>query len=219
MNNNKNRIKKLLNQGTLYGITASQYYLNGNVDAVEKLLSAGVKIIQYREKAIAKTEMERELHEIKKQTTLANAILIVNDHPELCRIVNADGVHIGQTDGNAIEIRKLLGDDKIIGLSTHCPKHAHEAERLPIDYIGVGPAFKTLTKPDKEVAGLNYIKYVANHISLPKVAIGGINMKNIENVLQQGIKSVCMIQSLFNSEDDLKKIAKEILAQIKEFPS
>lgn len=216
MQDKKKQLITLLNQGTLYGITASNCYKNSNLEMIETLLRSGVKIIQYREKEMKKEVIFGELVEIRKLVSQYNGILIVNDHPDVCKAIDADGVHIGQDDGDINEIRKYLGENKIIGLSTHCPDHLEKAKLLPIDYIGVGPAFKTNTKPEKKVAGLDYIEHVARFGKIPAVAIGGIDMKNLEKVFHRGIKNICMIQGLYHSGQDIKVTAKSVLQKISE---
>lgn len=167
----------------IYGITADEYSLGrGNVETVRLMVAAGVKVIQYREKDKTAREMYDECLAIRELTRSGGITFIVNDHVDLAVAVEADGVHIGQDDLPPEKARQLVGDEMIIGLSTHSPAQAQAAMGIAdiIDYIGVGPIFATNTKKDVcEPVGLEYLEYVAGHIALPFVAIGGIKEHNI----------------------------------------
>ena len=194
----------------LYGITAEKYSKGrDNIEVVSKMIDAGIKIIQYREKKKSMIEKYRECKKIRKMTADANITFIINDHVDLAMIVGADGVHLGQEDLPISEVRKIIGEDYIIGLSTHSPKQALEAEKKDIDYIGVGPIFPTATKEDVcEAVGLEYLEYVVNNINLPFVAIGGIKESNIEAVYKNGAKCISLVSEIVGADDIKRKIAK-----------
>lgn len=188
----------------LYGITDHALSLGrGNVAVVRELLDAGIKIIQYREKERKMGVMLAECKEIRRLTAEYGATFIVNDYVDIALLVDADGVHVGQEDLPVEEIRRLVGPDKIIGLSTHLPEQAHAAITAGADYIGVGPIYSTQTKKDVcEPVGLEYLQYVAKNIALPVVAIGGIKAENIEEVIKAGARC-CAVVSAFVSAPDI----------------
>lgn len=193
----------------LYGITAEEYSRGrSNLEVVSRLIEAGVKIIQYREKNKKMQKKYEEAMEIRNLTKQARVTFIVNDHVDLAQIVNADGVHLGQQDLPVPEVRKILGEDKIIGLSTHSPDQARQAVRLPLDYIGVGPLFSTNTKEDVcPAVGLEYLEFVKNEIDLPFVAIGGIKEHNIELVSKKGAECIALVTEIVGAEDIVEKVA------------
>lgn len=205
--------------GDIYGVTDDRLSLGrGNVETARQLLAAGVTVIQYREKDRPARIMYEECLAIRALTREAGATLIVNDHIDLAMIVGADGVHIGQDDLPPGEVRRLVGPDIIIGLSTHSPEQAREAEKLAgvIDYIGVGPIFATATKKDASApVGLAGIEYVAANIRLPFVPIGGIREDNIGAVRRSGADIVALVADLVGAADIAAKVAslRAVLAE------
>ena len=197
--------KKSLPQG-IYGITFEKFS-NGrsNIEVVDEMIKAGIKIIQYREKDKNFQKMYEEAKTLRKMTKEAGVLFIINDHVELAMMVDADGVHIGDDDWPLKEVRKLLGDDKIIGLSTHSKKQALRAVELGADYIGVGPIYDTLTK-DYATVGIKYLEFVAQNIPIPFVAIGGIKEHNIQEVIKAGAKSIALVTEITQAIDIKEKI-------------
>lgn len=193
----------------LYCITA-QNLSNGrnNIDVVKEMIAGGAKIIQYREKYREIKERFNECVEIKKLTEKAGVTFIINDNIDIALIVKPDGVHIGQDDLPIGEVRKLVGENMIIGLSTHSPEQAQQAVKDGADYIGVGPLFETHTKDNVcAPVGLNYLDYVVNNINLPYVAIGGIKEHNIDSVIEHGAKCVCLVSDIVSSTDIKQKVS------------
>lgn len=175
------------------------------------MIGGGVTTIQYREKKHQKHvgEMFRECQQIRELTRKHDVTFIINDHVDLALLVDADGVHVGQEDLPVAAVRSLIGDEKIIGLSTHNPKQAGEAEALGADYIGVGPIFSTQTKEDVcDAVGLEYLEYVVANSPLPFVAIGGIKEHNIDEIVSRGAKSVCLVTEIVGSEDISSTVAR-----------
>lgn len=194
----------------LYGITAEKFS-NGrtNVEVVEQMIKGGIKIIQYREKKVSKSyrAILEECKRIRELTRKAGVTFIVNDHVDVAILVDADGVHVGQDDLPVEEVRKLLGRDKIIGLSTHSPDQAREAVESGADYIGVGPIFATRTKDDVcDPVGFAYLDWVVANISLPFVAIGGIKLANIDQIARRGAKTICLVSEIVGAADILIRI-------------
>ena len=195
----------------VYGITAAEFSLGrSNEFVVGEMIAGGSRVIQYRAKN-ADISNRRKLEEcrvIRRLTREAGVLFIINDHPDIAYLVDADGVHVGQDDLPVAAVRSLIGNDKIIGLSTHNPEQAREAIALGVDYIGVGPVFATQTKTDVgPVAGLDYVSYVAQHISLPFAAIGGIKTENIRQVVAKGAKTLCLLTEIVGAANIRETVA------------
>ena len=194
----------------VYAITDSKSGKNKNfLEYCEEILKGGAKIIQYREKSRDLKKLLTEAKALRKLTKKYNAIFIVNDHLDIALLSEADGIHIGQDDLPIKEIRNLLGDDKIIGISTHNPIEAQQALLDGADYIGVGPIFYTETKEDVcAPVTLEYLEFVNKNIDLPYVAIGGIKENNIQQVLSRGAKSICLVSELVGAVSTLETTQK-----------
>ena len=189
----------------IYGITAEKYSRGrGNIEVVKAMIAGGIGIIQYREKRPTKSfaAMLKECREIRRLTREAGVLFIVNDYCDIARLVDADGVHVGQDDLPVAAVRELIGPGKIIGLSTHSPEQAVAAVSAGADYIGVGPIFATATKDDVcAPVGLGYLEHVVQTCPLPFVAIGGIKEHNIDKVISRGAKTVCLVTEIVGAED------------------
>jgi len=211
----KDKIKKI----DLYFITDSSLTKKTVLEDVESALKAGVKIIQYREKDKNTRDMIIEAEEIKKLCNKSGALMLINDRVDVALAIDADGVHLGNEDMDYGTARKILGPEKIIGLTVHNIKEALEAESKGADYIGVSPVFETLTKPDAGMpAGIKFVKEVKDKIKITSVAIGGINRSNIKDVLEAGAKSVAIISAIVASPDvekECMEFRKIILGNIR----
>jgi thiamine-phosphate pyrophosphorylase len=192
----------------IYCITAEKYSKGrDNLEVIQEMIDAGVKIIQYREKNKKMLDKYQECIKIRKMTKDAGVTFIINDDIDLALVVDADGVHIGQEDLPIEEVRKLLGKDKIIGLSTHSPDEAQNAIKRGADYIGVGPIFKTYTKEDVcDPVGFEYLDYVVENINIPFVVIGGIKEHNVDIVKERGADCICMVTEIVGAGDIKQKI-------------
>lgn len=187
----------------LYCITAEEHSAGrSNIEVVQEMIAAGIKIIQYREKDKKMKVKYQECQVIREMTKVAGVTFIVNDDIDLAILVEADGVHIGQDDLPIEKVRQLVGEDMIIGLSTHSPAQAQEAVVRGADYIGVGPIFKTATKKDVcDPVGFTYLEYVIQNIKIPFVAIGGIKVANIGQVAKVGAKCIAVVTDITTAED------------------
>lgn len=189
----------------IYGITAEKFSKGRtNIQVVEEMIRGGIKTIQYREKKHQKHvgEMLAECQQIREITRKHDVTFIINDHVDLALLVDADGVHVGQEDLPVDAVRSLIGENKIIGLSTHSPKQAEQAIAQGVDYIGVGPIFTTETKEDVCAAvGLEYLDHVVANSPLSFVAIGGIKEHNIDEIITRGARSICLVTEIVGSED------------------
>ena len=200
----------LPNETDIYALTDSGLSLGRPVDEVARqLLGAGVKIVQYREKKLKAGDMLRECRVLRELTREAGACFIINDHIDIALLVDADGVHVGQEDLPLPEVRRLVGPDKIIGLSTHDPAQARAAVAAGADYIGVGPLFATQTKEDVcAPVGLEYLDWVVAHLNIPFVAIGGIKRHNITEVTRRGARCCALVSELVGAEDIAARVAE-----------
>ena len=202
--------KKSVLPAGLYGITAEKFSAGrDNIEVVRQMIDGGIRIIQYREKKAAKSSAAifAECLKIRELTRAAGVTFIVNDHVDVVMLVGADGVHVGQDDLPVAEVRKLIGPDKIIGLSTHSPAQATEAVKCGADYIGVGPIFATKTKDDVcDAVGFSYLEWVRDNISLPWVAIGGIKLHNIDEIVRRGAKTICLVTEIVGAPDIVGRV-------------
>ena len=194
----------------LYAITAEEHSAGrSNINVVSDMLAGGVKLIQYREKEKSGREKYLECMEIRKMTEKAAATFIVNDNVDIALAVKADGVHLGQDDMPIEAARELVGEDIIIGLSTHSPRQAQEAVARGVDYIGVGPIFPTKTKKDVcPAVGLEYLDYAVKNITIPFVAIGGIKLHNMQEVAAHGATCIAMVTEIVGASDIQARVKK-----------
>jgi len=165
-----------------------------------EVLKAEVKWVQYRDKEKSRREVYEQSVILRKLTKDFNAVFIVNDYADIALAVNADGVHLGQEDLPLREARKIMGRNKIIGISTHSLEQAEEAERGGADYIGFGPVFHTATKDAGEPKGTDVLKDVKSAVRIPVVAIGGINLKNLKSVLDAGADAVAIASAILSGD-------------------
>jgi len=188
----------------LYVVT-DRSWLDGKLftEEVEKTLQGGATLIQLREKKLSYDEFLNEGKEIKKITNKYNVPLIINDNVEIAMNIDASGVHIGQNDMDAAEVKKLIGKDKILGVTAKTVEQAIKAEKDGASYIGVGAAFSTSTKLDTRVITFETIKNICKSVTIPVVAIGGIDENNIMNLKGLGIHGVALVSSIFSKEDVL----------------
>ena len=193
----------------IYGITGDNFS-NGksNLECVKDMICGGIKIIQYRDKNKTIKEKIKEAREISRICRENDVIFIVNDHVDIAILVDADGVHLGQDDMSPNDARKLLGDDKIIGISTHSKEQGIKAYlNNNVDYIGVGPIFKTTTK-NTDPVGVEYLEYAVNNLFLPKVAIGGIKEENIKKIIEEGAKTISLVSDIVSSDNIEEKVKR-----------
>ena len=191
----------------LYGITGDNF-ANGksNYECVEEMIKGGIKIVQYRDKFKSTREKVEEAKAIKKLCHKNNVLFIVNDDVAVAMLVDADGVHVGQDDMKPDDVRKLIGINKIIGLSTHSEEQGMAAyNNENVDYIGVGPIFPTTTK-DTAPVGLKYLEFAVKNLHLPFIAIGGIKEDNIDEIIKRGAQRICLVSDIVGAENICKKI-------------
>jgi thiamine-phosphate pyrophosphorylase len=186
----------------LYGIIDLGYVQPEAVPEVaQKLVRGGIDLLQLRAKN-KPLELIRQLAEGMRQITQpANVPLIINDHPQLLREVNAEGCHVGQTDYPIAQARELAGRPVVVGKSTHSLEQALAAEVEGADYIGFGPIFPTPTKPDAPAIGLSDLKKLRTKVKIPVFCIGGIKETNFTQVTDAGGERVCVVSDLLLAPD------------------
>jgi thiamine-phosphate pyrophosphorylase len=171
-------------------------------EQVERLAAGGATMIQLREKTASPREFYTAALEAMKVARRLNVQIIINDRVDIAIAVNADGVHLGQEDIPPDHARRLLGESRIVGFSTHGLNQAVEADGLPVDYIAIGPVFETSTKANPDtVLGLEAIAATRTQTSKPLVAIGGITLSRAASVIEAGANSVAVISDLFSTND------------------
>ena len=186
----------------LYFLTDRALSRKGNVEDVRAALEGGVRIVQYREKTLSLRERIREALRIKELCRPAGATFIVNDRVDLALSVEADGVHLGQEDMPMEIARRLMGQDKLIGITVHNVEEALEAVADGADYLGVSPIFATSTKADAGIPiGLEGLREIRAQVELPIVGIGGITKENARPVLEAGADALCAISAIVTQED------------------
>ncbi len=198
----------------LYLILDQQHTKTDIVSIAIEAVETGVDIIQYREKVLTKKDALVVAKRLREITEKAGVLFIVNDDPALALAVDADGVHLGQEDIPVDIARRILGKDKVIGLSTHCFEEATAANNLDVDYIGFGPIFHSSTKMVTSPYGVEGIRRVRAGASVPVMAIGGINHENVSDVIRAGADGVAVISAIL-SASDIKEAVREFKERIK----
>jgi thiamine-phosphate pyrophosphorylase len=204
-----------LHECRLYGIIDLGYVERRDAARiVAQMIEGGVDLIQLRgkEKSISELmELSAELHELTVQSFTP---LIVNDYAEIARQVPVEGVHVGQNDAPIEIVRQKAAREILVGKSTHSLEQARSAQREGADYIGLGPVFATPTKPDYPAIGLHHIRRVHAEVNLPIFCIGGINIDNLQNVIDAGAKRVVMVSALLKAHNivDYARCATDMLA-------
>jgi thiamine-phosphate pyrophosphorylase len=188
---------QILRHANLYLVTAPTPHL---FQIVEAALQGGVTIVQYRDKQVEDGERLRNAQKLCKLCRRYGALFIMNDRVDLALAVDADGVHLGQQDVPIALARQMLGPQKIIGRSTTNPEEMERAIHEGADYIGVGPVFETPTKPGKAAAGFEYITYAAQNAPIPWFAIGGIEMSNLNDVIEAGAERIAVVRAIMQAE-------------------
>lgn len=194
----------------LYAVT-DRTWLNGRtlLEVVRESIDGGATLIQLREKNLGYDDFKSEALEIQALCREHNIPFIVNDNVELACEIDADGVHVGQSDMNAVNVRKMTGTGKILGVSVRTAEEAILAERQGADYLGAGAVFHTGSKDDAVDITHEALKEICSSVKIPVVAIGGINAGNIHELEGSGIDGIAVISAIFAS-DNIRKAAEDL---------
>lgn len=200
----------------LYAVT-DRHWLDGRrlIDVVRESLDGGVTMVQLREKTLEEGKFLEEAKELQALCRERGVPFLVNDNVEIAREMNADGVHVGQSDMEALDVRAILGPDKILGVSAQTVEQAVLAEKHGADYLGVGAVFPTGSKDDADDVSYDTLKAICRAVSIPVVAIGGITQQNVEKLAGSGICGVAVISAIYAAKD-VKAAAADLKATVKE---
>lgn len=202
----------------LYAVT-DRHWLGDRTlyEQVEEAIKGGATFIQLREKNLDEEQFLKEAFEIQKLCKKYGVPFVINDNVEIAKKIDADGVHVGQSDMEALNVRELLGPDKIIGVSTQTVEQALKAEAHGADYLGVGAVFPTGSKDDAEVLDRSTLKAICDAVHIPVIAIGGITHDNVKELGGSGICGIAVISAIFAQPDiehatgELKKAVIDML--------
>ncbi|CUU50481.1 thiamine phosphate synthase [Clostridium beijerinckii] len=178
-------------------------------EAVEKAIIGGCTLIQLREKDCSSLDFYNTAVKVKETTDKHNIPLIINDRVDIALAVDAAGVHVGQSDIPAAIVRKVIGDDKILGVSTGFVNEALEAEKNGADYLGVGAMYSTGTKKDADSTSMNELRKIRENVSIPIVVIGGINKDRVKDFKGIGIDGLAIVSAII-AKEDITTAAKEL---------
>ncbi len=203
----------------LYAVT-DRAWLNGRTlgQVVEQALNGGATLIQLREKSLGYDAFKYQALEIQRLCKKYHVPFIVNDNVSLAQDINADGVHVGQEDMNAANVRALIGSSKILGVSVRTAEEAVLAEKQGADYLGAGAVFHTGSKSDAVEITHEALREICSAVKIPVVAIGGITLHNARELAGTGIAGLAVISAIFASPDitgaaqELRTLAEEICA-------
>lgn len=170
-------------------------------DSIEASLKAGIKVIQLREKDCLGKEFLEKAYKLRELTKKYNALLIINDRVDIALLVDADGVHVGQKDIPAKEVRRLIGKDKILGVSARNIEQAQNAKEAGADYIGVGAMFNTSTKLDADNVTFDELASIKSTVDIPIVCIGGITLENKTQLDKFNVAGYAVVSAILGKED------------------
>ena len=204
----------------LYAVT-DRHWLNGRTlyEVVKESLDGGATFVQLREKELDSETFLDEAKELKKLCAEYHVPFVINDNVDIALAMDADGVHVGQSDMEAGNVREKLGPDKIIGVSAQTVEQAILAEKRGADYLGVGAVFPTGSKDDADDVSHETLKAICDAVSIPVIAIGGITKDNTKELAGTGIVGIAVISAIYGQDDipaatkELKKVTSEMVAQ------
>lgn len=202
----------------LYAVTDRHWLGNQTLlEQVQEALDGGATCIQLREKQLDEENFLKEAIEIQKLCKEYHVPFIVNDNVDIAKTMHADGIHVGQSDMEALDVRKELGKDVILGVSAQTVEQAKKAEAHGADYLGVGAVFPTGSKDDADDVSHETLKAICEAVSIPVIAIGGITQDNVKELAGSGIVGIAVISAIFAQKDitqatkDLKQATEQML--------
>ena len=211
--------EEIKNSMLLYAVT-DRAWLKENEDLTsvcKSVIENGATFLQIREKDLDEGTFEQEAEALKKLCARYHIPFVVNDSVEIALDIDADGVHVGQSDIKGRDIRSMIGNEKILGISAGTVEEAIAAEKAGADYIGVGAVFGTSTKKNARNLTVEKLKEISESVSIPVVAIGGIGVSNIMELVESGVDGVAVVSAIFAAENPgeatakLLKLSKEMV--------
>ena len=200
----------------LYVVTDRTWLQEATLEeVVEKILASGATFLQLREKELDTENFLEEARKLKQLSNRYHIPFVINDNVSIALQCGADGVHIGQSDGDASEVRRRIGPDKILGVSAQTVEQALKAQEQGADYIGVGAVFPTSTKENAREVTFDTLKQICEAVSIPVVAIGGIHADNLLQLKGSHVDGVAVISAIFAAQD-VSTVTKKILSLSKE---
>lgn len=203
----------------LYAVTDRAWLKDQTLyEQVESALKGGVTCVQLREKELSDEDFLSEALEIGALCKRYNVPFFINDNVEVAIKCKADGIHVGQDDMSATDVRKLVGDDMMLGVSVHTVKEALDAVKAGADCLGVGAMFSTSTKLDADVLTMEALKDICDAVDVPVVAIGGLGKHNIMKLAGTGVDGVALVSAIFSADDieseckELRRLSEEMIS-------
>ena len=195
----------------LYAVTDRRWLKEGEtlVTRTEEAIDGGVTFVQLREKDLDEENFEREGRELKELCRKRGVPFVINDNVDLAVKLDADGVHVGQSDMEALDVRRIIGGDKILGVSAQTVEQAVTAEKHGADYLGVGAVFPTGSKDDAAEVSYDTLKAICAAVKIPVIAIGGITEDNVTALSKSGICGIAVISALY-AKEDIKSAAQRL---------
>jgi thiamine-phosphate pyrophosphorylase len=184
---------------------------------LEAAFRGGVDILQLRIKTADDEAIVSTGRRFKRVAERHGALFILNDRPDLVEAIGADGAHVGQDDLPVAEARRIVGEDRVLGRSTHTPAQIEAANQEDVDYIGVGPVNETPTKPGRPAVGHELVRYAAQHASVPFFAIGGISSANLDGVRGAGAERIAVVRALTEANDPeaaARELRRRLIAEV-----
>ena len=212
----KNRRERLREALRLYAVT-DRHWLGERTlsEVVRESLEGGVTFLQLREKTLEEEKFYEEAVELQAMAKEYGVPFVVNDNVEIALRMNADGVHVGQSDMEAGDVRALIGPDKILGVSAQTVEQAVLAERRGADYLGVGAVFPTGSKDDAVEVSRETLAAICRAVSIPVIAIGGITRDNVAELKGSGIVGIAVISAIY-AQADIRRAAEELAARVRD---
>ena len=203
---NKEKLKKDLK---LYLVTDSEILKDRDFyKCIEDAIKSGVTMVQLREKNTDGKEFLEKAIKLRELTNKYNVTFVINDRIDIAMLVDADGVHIGQSDIDAVSARKLLGDNKIIGVSARNLQEAKIAKENGADYLGIGAMFSTSTKSDAKLVSFNTLEEIIKEVNLPFVLIVGITLDNVKKLKHFKPDGYALVSGILGTDDISKRVEK-----------
>ncbi len=212
--------REILHKIRLYVLISSKIAIRPVEETVQLVIDGGADAIQLREKTISDSDFISLARGIRDITTRRGTLFIINDRVNVARDINADGVHLGQQDMDVLEARAIIGNEKIIGVSSHNTIQARKALKDGADYVAIGPVYHTSTKDYEPSVGLKVVQEVSGDIDVPVFAIGALTLENLDDVLQTGVSRIAVCSAIIKSKDifsTTKRFKSKLCQKIKVF--